>query len=212
MMTFLDLQFYLGSMESVRYIRSYKSTIWSPYFHCFYGSSVLFIWRRKRSGCVLSAIYRLSISALFLPPSWRQVLLAQWLEGSSLGKCENDAKWFRCRWPWQSRTNIWGQYCGYQAEVGAGTFGWRSEYFPLSLSCYVSSHKSKKAFHPFYIFQIASLVLWSLDEYYYYAVCIFLISVFSIGTTVIETKSVWNRKPVNIDYYLLTIHADNEPA
>ncbi|CAG8392173.1 unnamed protein product [Penicillium salamii] len=47
-----------------------------------------------------------------------------------------------------------------------------------------------EAFHPFYIFQIASLVLWSMDEYYYYAVCIFLISFFSIGTTVLETKSV----------------------
>ncbi|KAG9232990.1 hypothetical protein BJ875DRAFT_379522 [Amylocarpus encephaloides] len=34
-----------------------------------------------------------------------------------------------------------------------------------------------EAFHPFYVFQIASLVLWSLDEYYYYAACIFLISV-----------------------------------
>lgn len=29
-----------------------------------------------------------------------------------------------------------------------------------------------------------------MDEYYYYAVCIFLISVFSIGTTVLETRSV----------------------
>ncbi|KAL9065242.1 MAG: hypothetical protein Q9161_008364 [Pseudevernia consocians] len=46
------------------------------------------------------------------------------------------------------------------------------------------------AFHPFYIFQIASLILWSLDEYYYYAVCIFLISVVSIATTLIETRSV----------------------
>ena len=47
-----------------------------------------------------------------------------------------------------------------------------------------------QAFHPFYIFQIASLVLWSLDEYYYYAVCIFLISIVSITTTLLETKSV----------------------
>ncbi|BDD61946.1 hypothetical protein MAP00_006957 [Monascus purpureus] len=50
-----------------------------------------------------------------------------------------------------------------------------------------------EAFHPFYIFQIASLVLWSLDEYYYYAVCIFLISVFSIGATLIETRSTMQR-------------------
>lgn len=40
------------------------------------------------------------------------------------------------------------------------------------------------------MFQVASLILWSMDEYYYYAVCIFLISVFSIATTVLETKSV----------------------
>lgn len=52
------------------------------------------------------------------------------------------------------------------------------------------SSQINKAFHPFYIFQVASLVLWSLDEYYYYAVCIFLISAFSISATVIETKSV----------------------
>ncbi|RAH48335.1 putative P-type ATPase [Aspergillus brunneoviolaceus CBS 621.78] len=50
-----------------------------------------------------------------------------------------------------------------------------------------------EAFHPFYIFQLASLVLWSLDEYYYYAVCIFLISLISIGATVIETKATMNR-------------------
>ncbi|KAF9012429.1 P-type ATPase [Cyathus striatus] len=42
--------------------------------------------------------------------------------------------------------------------------------------------------HPFYIFQIASVILWSLDDYYYYAFCIALISVASITTTLIETK------------------------
>ncbi|KAJ5126238.1 hypothetical protein N7476_009436 [Penicillium atrosanguineum] len=50
-----------------------------------------------------------------------------------------------------------------------------------------------EAFHPFYIFQVASLVLWSMDEYYYYAVCIFLISAFSIAATVLETKSTMRR-------------------
>ncbi|KAJ5220798.1 cation-transporting ATPase [Penicillium citrinum] len=50
-----------------------------------------------------------------------------------------------------------------------------------------------EAFHPFYMFQVASLILWSMDEYYYYAVCIFLISVFSIATTVLETKSTMRR-------------------
>ncbi|KAL4735508.1 hypothetical protein BDV11DRAFT_208448 [Aspergillus similis] len=50
-----------------------------------------------------------------------------------------------------------------------------------------------EAFHPFYIFQLASLVLWTLDTYYYYAGCIFMISVFSIGTTIIETTSTTRR-------------------
>jgi len=50
-----------------------------------------------------------------------------------------------------------------------------------------------EAFHPFYVFQIASLILWSVDEYYYYAACIFIISVVSITTTVIETKATMKR-------------------
>jgi hypothetical protein len=44
--------------------------------------------------------------------------------------------------------------------------------------------------HPFYIFQIASVILWSLDDYYYYAFCIALISLASIVSTLIETKQV----------------------
>lgn len=50
-----------------------------------------------------------------------------------------------------------------------------------------------EAFHPFYIFQIASLILWSLDDYYYYAACIFIISVVSITTTLTETRSTMKR-------------------
>jgi cation-transporting ATPase 13A2 len=50
-----------------------------------------------------------------------------------------------------------------------------------------------EAFHPFYIFQIASLILWSLDAYYYYAACIFIISAVSIVTTLIETKATMKR-------------------
>ncbi|EWC45057.1 hypothetical protein DRE_06196 [Drechslerella stenobrocha 248] len=50
-----------------------------------------------------------------------------------------------------------------------------------------------EVFHPFYVFQIASIILWSMDEYYYYATCIFLISVVSITSTLIETKSTMKR-------------------
>ncbi|GKT50259.1 putative CDP-alcohol phosphatidyltransferase class-I family protein [Colletotrichum spaethianum] len=50
-----------------------------------------------------------------------------------------------------------------------------------------------EVFHPFYVFQIASLVLWSLDEYYYYAIAIFLMSFGSITTTLIETRATMKR-------------------
>ena len=50
-----------------------------------------------------------------------------------------------------------------------------------------------EAFHPFYVFQLASLVLWSVDQYYYYAACIFVISVTSITATLLETRSTMRR-------------------
>lgn len=50
-----------------------------------------------------------------------------------------------------------------------------------------------EAFHPFYVFQIASLILWSADEYYYYAACIFVISVASITATLVETRATMAR-------------------
>ncbi|KAF3908733.1 hypothetical protein AA313_de0203996 [Arthrobotrys entomopaga] len=50
-----------------------------------------------------------------------------------------------------------------------------------------------EVFHPFYVFQIASIILWSMDQYYYYASCIFLISIVSITSTLIETKSTMKR-------------------
>ncbi|GAA6025566.1 hypothetical protein JCM11491_003215 [Sporobolomyces phaffii] len=43
--------------------------------------------------------------------------------------------------------------------------------------------------HPFYIFQIFSIILWSIDDYYYYAFAITMISVVSIISTLIETRA-----------------------
>ena len=51
----------------------------------------------------------------------------------------------------------------------------------------------EEVLHPFYVFQVASFILWSLDEYYYYAICIFAISVISISATLIETRSTMRR-------------------
>ncbi|KAG5417665.1 hypothetical protein I9W82_005301 [Candida metapsilosis] len=47
--------------------------------------------------------------------------------------------------------------------------------------------------HPFYVFQIFSIFLWLADDYYYYASCIFIISMVSIINSLIETKSTMKR-------------------
>ncbi|KAI2623275.1 hypothetical protein GGR54DRAFT_597429 [Hypoxylon sp. NC1633] len=50
-----------------------------------------------------------------------------------------------------------------------------------------------EVFHPFYVFQIASLLLWSFDQYYYYAICIFVMSAGSIIATLVETRATMRR-------------------
>ncbi|KAI8804374.1 hypothetical protein BJ742DRAFT_825014 [Cladochytrium replicatum] len=47
--------------------------------------------------------------------------------------------------------------------------------------------------HPFFVFQIFSIILWTLDDYYYYATTIFLISVASAVQTLVETKATMKR-------------------
>jgi len=63
--------------------------------------------------------------------------------------------------------------------------------------------------HPFYVFQIASIILWSLDDYYYYAFCIALISVISIATTLIDTKKAQSaihlRRVTKLNFVFQTI-------
>ncbi|XP_071110416.1 polyamine-transporting ATPase 13A3-like isoform X1 [Haliotis cracherodii] len=46
----------------------------------------------------------------------------------------------------------------------------------------------EEVLNPFYIFQVCSIILWAFDEYYYYASCIFLISLISISVSLYETK------------------------
>jgi cation-transporting ATPase 13A2 len=59
---------------------------------------------------------------------------------------------------------------------------------------------SEKIIHPFYVFQGASIILWSLDDYYYYAFCIALISTLSVVTTLVDTKKV-NLDPLSSAEY-----------
>ncbi|GMG40018.1 unnamed protein product [Ambrosiozyma monospora] len=47
--------------------------------------------------------------------------------------------------------------------------------------------------HPFYVFQIFSIFLWFADDYYYYAFCIFIISMFSVADSLVETKKNMKR-------------------
>ena len=42
--------------------------------------------------------------------------------------------------------------------------------------------------HPFFVFQLFSLVLWCFELYFYFAACIFFIAAVSIATTVLETR------------------------
>ncbi len=46
----------------------------------------------------------------------------------------------------------------------------------------------EEVLNPFYIFQAASMVLWSFDNYFYYASCILVISLLSIVISLLETR------------------------
>ncbi|XP_068630367.1 polyamine-transporting ATPase 13A3-like [Battus philenor] len=49
---------------------------------------------------------------------------------------------------------------------------------------------TNEVFNPFYLFQIFSIVLWSLDEYYQYATCVFFLSVGSCMLALYQTKQI----------------------
>eukprot|EP00092_Neocalanus_flemingeri_P007619 GFUD01008222.1.p1 GENE.GFUD01008222.1~~GFUD01008222.1.p1 ORF type:complete len:1156 (+),score=221.75 GFUD01008222.1:90-3557(+) len=64
-------------------------------------------------------------------------------------------------------------------------------YGPNFITINVPSYFSllvEEVLHPFYIFQLCSIVLWSLDQYVFYAVCIFLISLLSVLISLYETR------------------------
>ena len=46
----------------------------------------------------------------------------------------------------------------------------------------------REIINPFYAIQIASVILWMFEKYYYYAICILIISVISIAVSTYETR------------------------
>ncbi|XP_023726909.1 probable cation-transporting ATPase 13A3 isoform X2 [Cryptotermes secundus] len=46
----------------------------------------------------------------------------------------------------------------------------------------------EEVFNPFYIFQVFSVILWSLDDYFYYAGCIVFLTTVSVVTSLFQTR------------------------
>lgn len=85
-------------------------------------------------------------------------------------------------------TDFFNKYTGYTKEIQEEK---SRIYGRNSIDVEVKSYASlliEEVLNPFYIFQIGSITLWILDIYYYYATCILVISVVSIGVSLYETK------------------------
>ncbi|KAM9299549.1 polyamine-transporting ATPase 13A2 [Gastrophryne carolinensis] len=64
-------------------------------------------------------------------------------------------------------------------------------YGPNEIAVLVKSYWQlliEEVLNPFYIFQLFSVVLWFCEDYYYYGVCIIIISVVSIAVSLYETR------------------------
>jgi cation-transporting ATPase 13A3/4/5 len=77
-------------------------------------------------------------------------------------------------------------------EVEVEIKGWGrltvDEVSPASVPLRLSAHILCQALHPFYIFSLCSIALWSYDEYQWYALVIGIISLVGIGASVITTR------------------------
>jgi cation-transporting ATPase 13A3/4/5 len=52
----------------------------------------------------------------------------------------------------------------------------------------------EEVLNPFFLFQLFSVILWMLEQYFLYSITIFVISAFSVATTLIDTKRVRKTK------------------
>ena len=69
--------------------------------------------------------------------------------------------------------------------------GLRKVYGSNSINAPVPSYLSllvEEVLNPFYVFQLCSIILWSLDEYVFYAVCILTISLISAIISLVEMR------------------------
>jgi len=48
----------------------------------------------------------------------------------------------------------------------------------------------EEVFNPFYVFQAFSVILWSFDDYCYYAGCIAFLTTLSVVTSLFQTRKV----------------------
>ncbi|MEE6525848.1 hypothetical protein FKM82_026124, partial [Ascaphus truei] len=66
----------------------------------------------------------------------------------------------------------------------------------------------KEVLNPFYIFQLFSVILWSTDEYYYYASAIVIMSVISIVSSLYTIKKV---RPGYFSLYYTKLPLSTDP-
>ena len=62
---------------------------------------------------------------------------------------------------------------------------------------------------PFYVFQFCSIILWSFDNYYYYAGAIFMVSFVSIVITIYQTRMVSKIRKLG-DFHLIIPISKNQ--
>ncbi|XP_077551510.1 polyamine-transporting ATPase 13A3-like [Haemaphysalis longicornis] len=85
-------------------------------------------------------------------------------------------------------TDILEQFSGYsQEEQEAKSLLYGRNLMEVDKKSYTTL-LLQQVLHPFYVFQIASIIVWILDLYYFYAACIIAVSVVSISLSLHENR------------------------
>lgn len=115
---------------------------------------------------------------------------------------------FNCkqlRYVWDNQTQSFNKLKGLDVNVSSAYFhqqrglpvqeqlSRRSAYGPNEITVPYKNLKTLlvlEMLNPFYVFQIFSVILWFIYDYYYYACVILLMSMFGIVMSIIQTKKV----------------------